>query len=144
MKVYIATNFDNWREAMRVGLLLQERGCFITSRWLVRASGGPASYLTPDRAAAQDLEDIRSSQVLISLPPSTREIRDNGEGGKSNGGGRHVELGYAYALGKLCIVVGEMEHVFHCLEDVMRFDTVDEMLDWLETNGSSTAFFVVQ
>ena len=75
--------------------------------------------------AQEDLGDVMQCDVLISFT----ERHDSGY----SRGGRHVEFGLAYALGKMLFVVGPRENVFHALEGVRQFshmnDTVMDALD---------------
>jgi hypothetical protein len=60
-----------------------------------------------------DLQDILAADTVISFT----EVG----GGK---GGRHVEFGYALALGKHMILVGPREHIFH------THPAVEHYADW--------------
>ena len=44
------------------------------------------------------------------------EAAESGDRGR---GGRHVEFGMAYAMGKSIIVIGDRENVFHSLPGVI-------------------------
>lgn len=61
--------------------------------------------------AATDLADIDQCDILVLITESVADI----VGGTATSGGRHVEMGYAVALGKQVIVVGKPENVFHRL-----------------------------
>lgn len=63
-----------------------------------------------ERFAREDLEDIRNSDVLVHLA--------GGEGMLTRSGGRHVELGYALALGKHVVHIGQQENIFHSIVPV--------------------------
>jgi nucleoside 2-deoxyribosyltransferase len=64
--------------------------------------------------AETDIDDIRRADALVAFA----------EEAAGGGGGRHVELGVALALGKLVIVVGRPEHLFH------RLPQVRVAMDW--------------
>lgn len=55
--------------------------------------------------------DIKLSDLLVLLTESASAL----VGGTATSGGRHVETGFALALGKPVIVVGAPENVFHRL-----------------------------
>lgn len=76
-----------------------------------------------ERFALEDLRDVEDAHVLVffSEPPRSSLSR----------GGRHVEFGYAMALGKTVIVVGPRENVFHCIDKVSHFERWADCLPWL-------------
>lgn len=46
-------------------------------------------------------------------------------------GGRHVEFGIAYALGKTLVVCGPRENIFHYMDGVQQFDDFDAVKGFL-------------
>lgn len=116
---------------------LEAVGHVVVSRWLRAADGEDLS----DRrqaadAAAIDLHDLSGADVLIAAT--------DGPGAAAGGrGGRHVELGFALALGRRVLVVGPPEHVFHHLPAVRCVDTWDEvepvLAAWAAEGGRSAA-----
>jgi hypothetical protein len=85
---------------------LEMQGFDVVSSWLWRQGSRSAS-----EAAAQDLADLRRSEVLIAFT--------QGVGHENYGrGGRHVELGVALSLEIPVVLIGPREHIFHELEDV--------------------------
>lgn len=117
-RVYIAAPYAA-RDRMPFYVAKLERlGVTVTSSWLredleINADTlGAAPGLTDAEVsghAQTDLEDINDSDVLILFTASFLNIsaKDN------TSGGRHVETGYALAIGLHVIVVGEPENVFH-------------------------------
>lgn len=73
--------------------------------------------------AMEDAVDIVLCDMFINL---AEEPRGDGRGG------RHVEFGYALALGKELINIGPRETVFHHLDNVQSFDDIP----------SFTAYFI--
>lgn len=88
------------------------RGHRVTSRWLDVDPSTMASV-----GARVDLEDIRASQVLIAF---TEEASVG-----YTTGGRHVELGYAIALGLQICLVGRRENVFCHLPGIEVFESLE-------------------
>lgn len=115
VKVYLAGPFERGGEIARIGLLLMQRGHVVTARWLVQHEEARDSRELRRQAAA-DLEDIGAADALVAvtLPGSPR-------------GGRHVEFGYALALGKRVVILGQPENVFHHLPQVERVGSVEEL-----------------
>lgn len=84
----------------------------VTSRWIDCHDGELEASYTPDVLNASpeacwkrgdaDIADIEAASAIVSF---------TGPGGK---GGRHIEHGYAMALGLRLVVVGPREHIFHC------------------------------
>jgi nucleoside 2-deoxyribosyltransferase len=118
MKIYLSGQFEDGLALCEVRERLQTSGCSVTSRWLDSAALAPATSRTSDpgapaRLAAiarQDIEDIVAADlVVVFSPPEACGV---------GRGGRHVETGYALALGKRVIVVGARGNVFHWLPEV--------------------------
>ncbi len=92
------------------------RGFVVTSRWVF---GGEEGKLWAD-IAVLDLLDLKDADVCLSITQP--------HGSPNKGGGRHVEFGYALAMGKRCVLVGEREVVFHHLPGVECYPTFEEAL----------------
>jgi hypothetical protein len=71
-----------------------------------------------------DLEDVRGSDVCVAFTESA-DAADRGRGG------RHTELGIALGLGSLIVIVGPLEHVFHCLPDLVHHKDWQSARSWL-------------
>jgi NTP pyrophosphatase (non-canonical NTP hydrolase) len=68
-----------------------------------------------------DAEDVVSADCVVSL-------LEAGSGGR---GGRHVEFGMALALSKLCVIIGEPEHVLHyhpCVKQISLWAQLPALL----------------
>ena len=125
LRVYLASRYQarllmaEWRDK------LEALGFAVTSRWITGAhelGHDAADYDAENRRfAKEDLEDVRAAHILVAFSPR--------EHFKTGRGGRHAEFGYALADGKKCVVVGEREHVFHWLADVVPNDG---LIPWLE------------
>lgn len=122
MKLYLAARYSRKDEMKAYAGMLRRGGYIVTSRWL----DDPGEEWTDKECpvwkerAIIDLEDVEEADVVVSFT----HPRDT----MTSGGGRHVEFGYGYALGKIMIIIGEKENVFHHLPGVRIFPTLD---DWL-------------
>lgn len=117
MKVYLAAPYAS-RSLIRMyaAHLRRERDMVCTSSWLqethqINAGTQGAATALPDdqvaKHATDDLSNVLEADVLVLF--TSAYVHAEG------GGGRHVETGYALALGTPVIVVGEPENVFHRL-----------------------------
>lgn len=109
MKVYIAAPYEERAEAIRVMQVLEALGVEVTSDWL--RDGG--------QDAPGDLSDVDRADTVLLLNPAA--YRDRGTGG------RHVEMGYALALGKQVVLLGARSNIFHDLEAVRVIGNLEEM-----------------
>jgi len=125
MKVYLAARFSRRHECHALGQYLQSRGHQIVSRWTLpgedhvipTSSSEQAADAERRRFAMEDMDDVRACDWCISLMEAPR----------SNGrGGRHIEFGVALGLGKMLTIIGPRETVFHHLDEVACFDSVDD------------------
>jgi nucleoside 2-deoxyribosyltransferase len=123
MKIYLAARYSRREELCGYRERLEQLGHTVTSRWLkgnhqISNEGIPLNELGlpfrgPDdqaaemraRFAAEDLADVRTADMLVAFTEEPRSIKTRG--------GRHVEFGYALALGILVVIVGPEETVFH-------------------------------
>jgi nucleoside 2-deoxyribosyltransferase len=124
LKVYIAAKFEQQAEVCDKATELEHLGMEVTSRWRFEDGTIPLAA-----CAQMDLDDVKDADVLLLLT----------SGGKS-GGGKHVETGYAIALGKRVIMVGPKENVFHNLPVITIYDrweqAIDELLTIVDTRKS--------
>lgn len=123
MKVYLAARYSRRDELLSLIPKLKKQGIQVTSSWLRSTGTGKL----PDRTAKEnrkhaikDFKDIERAHavMMFSEDPGTPTPR----------GGRHVELGYALGLGKLVIVIGPHENVFHFHPNVEVYATLDAYL----------------
>ncbi len=139
MRVYLAARFDRLSELNDYADWLRGIGFIIDCRWLTGTHqlhpgaeqlDKPTGFENqPDGVtmlarpfAEDDLEDIRRADILVLFSERSES--------HSKRGGRHVEFGIALGLGKLLVVIGPRENVFHCLEKVVRFDTWADSLPY--------------
>lgn len=120
MKVYVAAMYGK-RDYARdhVARVLQDAGHEVTARWLWEDEP-PGSE---QASAVKDLADVARADAIVLLT--------NPIGTKYSGGGRHVEFGYALALGKHCFTVGEHETIFQHLPQVMVCSSIIVVVDQL-------------
>lgn len=124
MKIYLAAAYGRREEMLEVAKVVEAAGHTVTSRWIQGLHDTPpagAEVDSPEHqrwCANDDLADIWMADCIINF---------TGGGNKSRGG-RHVEFGFGIALELRLLIVGECENVFHHLEDVQRFDTIEEAL----------------
>lgn len=115
MKIYIAAPYPLRDMAIVMMQVLEQHGHEVTSRWLRE----PDNFC--DKHALKDLDDVAASDVLLALNYSGWEEKGTG--------GRHVELGYALALGKRVIVYGKRSNIFHHLNVVTVVDTFEKAME---------------
>lgn len=123
MKVYLAGRYPRRDELREYAKLFEAAGIQVTSRWLQEneALSSQMGDHTEDfykQTAQIDLEDVYDADVVVffSEDPKVPHVR----------GGRHVEFGYALGMGKGIAVIGPKENVFHYIEGVKHFTTVEE------------------
>lgn len=114
LKVYIAAPYP-WRDsAIHVMRQLVDVGVQVTSTWLV------VQEEMADASARVDLADVARADVLIAINPPGWEEQGTG--------GRHVELGYALALKRPVVLVGQPSNVFHYLDDIVRVPSCGDLV----------------
>ena len=117
-KIYISSTYARKHEAEDLAARIHALGQNIyevVSTWHTSpptADDGISDGLSFDdqkKFAKVDLEEVESCDLLIALT--------EGKASPYSGGGRHVEFGYALALGKDTWVIGPTENIFHTLSD---------------------------
>jgi len=127
MNIYIAARFSKRPECNKLSAYLKTLGHNITSRWVLPESdhvkrtglSKQAEDSARRRFAVEDIEDIENCGWMISFMEEPRN---------DSRGGRHVEFGYALALGKKLTILGPRETVFHHLENVEHFESVESFV----------------
>ena len=114
MNIYLAAPYPEREQAIAVMTLLEARGHTVTSRWLKELDA------LSDKDARKDLEDIRHAEVFLALNYHSWNNRGTG--------GRHFEMGYAYALNKLIILAGDRVNMFHHLETIKVIELTDDAI----------------
>lgn len=134
MKIYLAARYTRNEEMQSVAPLLAAHGHIVTSRWHTGAHKMDDG-IAPDsgvglaqaqRFAGEDLEDLMAASCVISFTEPART---------PTRGGRHVEFGYGLAYEKRMIIVGEREHIFHYLPQVMQFADTNALMRWIESES---------
>lgn len=103
--VYLAARFKDQSVLREWQAILACNGIAVTSRWLNGSHDEATDGAAKERFAREDFEDIARADVFVLWNPP--HALGNGSGG------RHVETGYALALGKPVLIVGAPENVFH-------------------------------
>lgn len=124
MTAYIAAPYECRAYAQLLQPLLAQRGCVVLASWLEQQNPESAAE------ALVDLEDIEHADLVVVLNPPGFE--------RSGTGGRHVELGYALALRKTVILVGQSTNVFHHLKNIIRVPSHVELLDTVSAMYGAT------
>lgn len=130
MRCYLAARFARRGELRGYALELIRRGYPVVSDWLYHPRDDDADLAHDEAAMAAeaDLAHVAAADALIAF---TEPSGDDAPAGASRGG-RHVELGYALARGKLVFVVGPAENVFCHLYGVVVCRDFDECLARLD------------
>lgn len=126
MRIYLAARFGRQQELRGYRDELVAMGHIVTSRWLDEESqaGDVGNDGSPDALrhfAEIDLQDLVDADCVVSFTeaPSAAPAR----------GGRHVEFGVAWSIGKRLIVIGHRENVFHHLVEVEFCETWEAARD---------------
>src|SRR5271170_398584 len=119
MKVYLAGMFSTIATRKAQAAELRALGIEVTSRWIdetvphnVSMKDVPDEYHRETSQA--DIQDILNADAFIMFVPSAMELIEAPVLNSSRGG-RHFEMGFAYALNKPIFVCGPKENVFHHL-----------------------------
>ena len=132
MKVYLAGMFSTIKTRKQQAAELRAMDIVVTARWVDETV--PHNVEMKDlgdqyhiETSVADIEDIDAADVFVEFVPSDTELVDATLRSSSRGG-RHFEMGYAYAKGKIIYVVGPKENVFHHLpaSTIQHFATWDE------------------
>ena len=121
MKFYLAAAYDRKAEMRGYRAVLEYFGHSVTSRWIdghpeinngdiisVEMLNDPEQWQLCRQVANHDLMDIEDADAMLSFH------------GHTNQGGRHVEFGYALALGMPVYVIGDYENLFHVAGQTQR------------------------
>lgn len=126
VSIYLASLYARREEMEQHALLLMNaHGYDITSRWVF---GGEVGF-SLEEIAIFDLEDVDSADTIVAFSEPY--------GTMYKGGGRNVELGYALAKDKRCVLIGERENVFMSHPKIEQYDTLDEFLMWEQARVSA-------
>ena len=120
--VYIQARYVRIQEMRKVAAQFEARGYSVISSWL---RGSDVDVSSQD-AASMDVREVEEADVSVHFAEATHSS------------GRYFELGYAYALGRPCIIVGEGKCVFYLLPRIHRCADVSSAIDWLDSINSNT------
>lgn len=151
MRIYLAGRYDRRSEIAVYAAELRSLGHVVVSRWhdggyeddpdgtlalaCERAwvvTGGYPTAAAP--FAEQDLEDLDAADTAVFLTEPGGDFQVAASAAR---GGRHVELGIAYAWAKRVIVVGPRENVFCTLPGVEVFDSWEGARDVLAAEAAA-------
>jgi nucleoside 2-deoxyribosyltransferase len=127
VKVYLAAPYVSRELMARYAVELQRIGFTVVCSWIQEThdihegTSGAANDLTDEQVATHaftDLRDIEKADILVAFTQAAAGC----QGCEGHSGGRHVETGYALALAKPVVVVGDPENVFHKLKYVIRVE----------------------
>jgi len=121
VQVYLAARYARLTELAAYRERLERVGINVTSDWLDgyrRVEDESISGWRAAEVAISDLADIRRADVFVGFT-EPEHMRIEPVCASVARGGRHVEFGLAYALGKRIIIVGEAEAVFYHLPGIV-------------------------
>ncbi|HUF24728.1 MAG TPA: nucleoside 2-deoxyribosyltransferase [Vicinamibacterales bacterium] len=130
--IYLSGQFEDAPVLRQAREQLVAAGYRVTSRWLDAPSSTPATALADQEGAGerlaaiarQDFEDIDAADAVVVFNPA--------ESCSIGRGGRHVETGYALALGKPVAIVGARGNIFHWLPEIAVVPDWPSLADWLQ------------
>lgn len=113
--VYLAAKFEDRASMLEIRRMLEEDPAIgVCARWIGEPLDREYGSAEPLRhKAARDLGDVEVADVVVVFAEPLSKVRDTT-------GGRHVETGYAIALGKPIIFVGRPGHIFTTLRRMTR------------------------
>lgn len=119
MKVYIAAPWTQRLAAKNAAVKFLGAGHIITHRWW-NFEAGDEDHARLRDLALMDLEGVQKADCLVVLNLEKSE-------------GKAVEQGVALERGIPICLVGSRTNIFHHLDtDYAMFDTVEEVIDYLE------------
>ena len=136
LKIYLAARFGRHHEIEDNARNLEKEGYYVVSTWhtperiavepeLVDDADYSIPYAAGTRVAFQDLEELRTADVVLAFTEPARSAYGRG--------GRHIEAGIALGMGKILVAIGYRENVFYCLDRVEHFDDYGyRVLKWLQ------------
>lgn len=113
MKIYIAAPYPCRDDAIAMMHHLEAQGHEVTSRWLKSPDE------LADEHARKDLDDVARADTLLAINDPEWENKGTG--------GRHVEFGYAIALGLRLVLMGNRSNIFHYLSNVCVIERIEDL-----------------
>lgn len=139
MKFYLAAQYERHPEMREIRTRLRDHGHVVTSRWIDQHNGS-----APDAAGTLQLNQspahytVFANKDLFDLDVADAMIFFSSGNGSKGRGGRHLELGYALALGKPVYFVGQRENVFHTLPQLQVYSDFEGLLNALRELPSAS------
>jgi nucleoside 2-deoxyribosyltransferase len=126
IRTYLAAQYARRDELREYVATLANIGIEVTSRWLDEKGSLDGNMDDKNEefyieTSNIDIADIDRADMMIFF------AEDPTVGIKR--GGRHVEFGYAWAMHKPIAIIGPKENVFHYLEGVEHFDSLEEFIN---------------
>jgi len=126
LKAYLAAQYARRDELREHKAVLEPLGIEVTSRWLDEQEplNSQMGEKTDDwyvETATIDLEDVDRAEAVIFFSENPRVGIPRG--------GRHVEFGYALGTSKPIYVIGPKENVFHYIDRVYHFETLEQFIE---------------
>lgn len=127
-RVYLASRYSRREEMKEHAIELEENGFVVSSSWLKETFDPNMTLSALEEAdhqeiAEHDLDDVIGSDIMIFFA----EDQNN----QPPRGGRHVEFGFALALGVEIYVIGEKENIFHYLPNIKVFPSFEDLMEVL-------------
>lgn len=126
MKIYLAAKYFRNPEMRDVKEILQKENIEVISSWIEGNQLDEVFLSIEERnkIAKRDLTDLSKSEILLWFSETNTA--------KSIRGARHVEFGYALALGIPIYVIGEKENIFHYMSSVKHFENLVDCIEELK------------
>lgn len=112
MRVYLCARYGRRTELQRCARILRQDGHDVRVDWL----SGPAG--DDDKLTPREARDIAHVDMLCIDASDAVLVFSESPDSRFGRGGRHFEMGYAYAKRKQILVVGPRENVFHHADGV--------------------------
>ena len=130
--IYLCGRYARRAELLDYKAELEAADFGVTSRWLLE-KGADIMLIddTIDRRvhdAQVDIADILAADAIVQFSDEPVEYSPHPHAAR---GGRHFELGFAFARGLLCIVVGPRENIFHYLPTTIVLPTFEAAREYL-------------
>lgn len=124
MTIYVACH--DQKLAREVADAIGDAGFETTSRWLLQPFGPSNAFPEADRwrFAAENFDDVRRADVLVLVAGPDRYS-----------GGKFIEAGFAYGLGKPVVILGRRENVRCYGSHMKQVEDVAELVETLKQAG---------
>ena len=132
MYIYLASRYSRYEEMQHARDAIHAKTSHkVTSRWIEgnhRISDSDIAMGREQELIQQyleeDLHDLTHADIVICFTERMRETKTRG--------GRHVEFGIAFALGKRIYVIGGAENLFYHAPAITHCDDFDHVLAVLD------------